>query len=168
MKKLFLFTALLMTIAVLAACNKTSTNSPDTDKDGDPDEAVEVAEFSALELDFSTLETGDEPKDTPKSNDKWVERFGTHLEHMNRFITRINNYVDRFPNDEAQLLIEQAELSLIAAITAYEAEEYREAFTLAKRTRTLLREAITILRPNGSKGAKGQKGNKGSKGNKGK
>lgn len=155
MKKLFLFTALLMTIAVLAACNKTSTNSADTDKDGDPDEAVEVAEFSALELDFSTLMLGDEPKDTATFNEKWVERLDMHLQRMNRFITRIKKYELRFPNDEAYPLIAQAELSLNEAITAYEGEDYKEAFTLAKSTRTLLREAITILRPKGSKSGKG-------------
>ncbi|MFC1477170.1 hypothetical protein ACFL6L_01770 [candidate division KSB1 bacterium] len=128
---------ILFTMVFMFACG----NNP-----AEPDENTElVAQLNAVEteLDAVTLE---DPDDSQKDRGERIRSLRQMIGRIDNMIKRMTRIVSRYPDEDAQKLIRQANRHKNAAVEAYGNEEYRKAVFHAKEARTKLREATKILR----------------------
>jgi len=140
MKRYYSIVIMILALSLAFGCSKSPVDAEDVLSE-------QEAEFKAIEIEFAALGVDDEPEGTQTIGERRIERLGFQLRRMNRFLERLSKFEEKYPNEEAKILIRQAKRYLNAAITAYEKEEYRKCYTFLRNARKLTRQAIELLRP---------------------
>jgi len=142
MKKYYSIVIAVSALALVLGCSKSPVNVGAEDILSEQE-----AEFNAIEADFTSLAVDEEPDSSRTIGERRIERLGFQLRRMNRFLTRLGKYEEKYPNEEAHKLIRLAKRYLNAAIKAYQEEKYRECYRYLKNARENAREALRLLKP---------------------
>ena len=138
---------LIVLLGVFLGCSETPLQNTN-ELSGQNQQNVE---FAALENDVVSLDLED-PQEPIEFTDEMIEHLGLIIEHMRSVQDRFGDFENRYPNEDAKVLLEEVTEFRISAIEAYDAGDFEGALHALRDAREIIHTALEVVRPEGMQG----------------